>query len=312
MDKNSEENKNYISQVLSDFRTNTNERLRLPIFQFYLITLIIYNWDLILFLIIDKNEILTKIYFIKDKFYSNNRYLIPLILSILYSLLFPTIQFYIIKVQRKFNNKRIEWDYDNQTSNANHKKKLQNILTGIQEKEDFEKQLDFEKQNNKNLKIEIQNLRDQLIIFQNTKNETTSEINTLNKNYYNLVSNFKFFLSQTSDFDNKIKEIFGEDNFFKYVNILIEIFNYSDIHKNMEIQKEFTEKLYEYLTNNNQNFNFSNNKIIDENIKKHIDNILIDNQLISKNKSSVLGEYTSRNEDFSNFINFMKELYHIE
>lgn len=80
----------------------------------------------------------------------------------------------------------------------------------------------------------------------------------------------------------------------------------------MEIQKEFTEKLYEYLTNNNQNFNFSNNKIIDDNIKKHIDNILIDNQLISKNKSSVLGEYTSRNEDFSNFINFMKELYHIE
>lgn len=43
--KEDQEIPNTIKELLKDFSLNTKERLRLPIFQYYIITLILYNWD---------------------------------------------------------------------------------------------------------------------------------------------------------------------------------------------------------------------------------------------------------------------------
>lgn len=69
--KEDQEIPNTIKELLKDFSLNTKERLRLPIFQYYIITLILYNWDFLLYLLIDSNQILKKILFIKENFYSS-------------------------------------------------------------------------------------------------------------------------------------------------------------------------------------------------------------------------------------------------
>ncbi|MCL1689066.1 hypothetical protein CMU59_10970 [Elizabethkingia anophelis] len=302
--KEDQEIPNTIKELLKDFSLNTKERLRLPIFQYYIITLILYNWDFLLYLLIDSNQILKKILFIKENFYSSERVLIPLFIAIVYSLLFPIIQFYIVKIQKGLNKQRINWNYETQIENANHRKSIQNILTGIKEKEDFEKQLEFEKNRNVNLQNEIQILRDEIIQLQKNYNDSSTESNNYKQEYYSLLSNFRFYLKHNNDINSKIKETFVEEQYFKYFNILIEIFNYVEISNNIDVSENFNEKLYKYLLYGNKEFIFSNNNLINERIIAHISNILMKYNLINNNDNST--------NEYNNLLIFLKELNNIE
>lgn len=299
---------NSLKNFLSDFTSNINERLRLPIFQYYIIILCFYNWDFILYLIYDNQTILNKIKYIKSNFYSFYRYLIPLLIAILYSILFPIIQFYIIKIQKNFERKRIGWNQEAQTISANHKKNIQDILTGIKEKEDFSKQLEFEKNKNIIVQDELELLRAENLNIQKKLNETISEINEIRSKYYSLSSSFKFFAKSTSEINNEMIEEYGEEKYFDFLNILIEMFNIPEINKNILLEKNSPKKIYDFLINGESSI-FSDKELIDNRVKDHISNILLKNNLIKEVNSPMFGNLKAQSKEYNEFINFIKSNY---
>ena len=301
-------NNNTLKNFFTDFASNLNERLRLPIFQYYIIILFFFNWDFILYLIYDNKSILDKINYIKNNFYSHNRYLIPLMLAVAYSVFFPIIQFYIIKIQKNFERKRIGWNQELQTETANHKKNIQDILTGIKEKEDFSKQLDFEKSKNIISQEELELLRSEHLLIQKKLNDNVGETNEIKSKYNSLLSSFKFFAKSTNDLNKEMIEEYGEEKYFNFLNILIEIFNTPEIRKDVSMEENFPKKLFIFL-NDGESSIFSDKKLIDERIKKHISDVLLKNNLIREIKSEMFGNMTTRSEEYTDFTNFIKSNY---
>ena len=299
---------NSLKNFFSDFTSNMNERLRLPIFQYYTIILCFYNWDLILYLIYDNQTILNKIKYIKNNFYSSYRYLIPLLLAIIYSVFFPIIQFYIITIQKNFERKRIGWNQELQTETANHKKNIQDILTGIKEKEDFSQQLEFERNKNLISQDELEILRTETLSIQKKLNDSISETNEIKNKYYSLLSSFKFFAKNTSEINSEMIEEYGEEKYFYFLNILIEIYNAPEIRKDISMEKNFPKKLFSFI-NDGESSIFSDKKLIDERIKKHISNVLLKNNLIREINTEMFGNMTTRSDEYKEFINFIKSNY---
>ena len=301
-------NNNTLKNFFTDFASNLNERLRLPVFQYYIIILCFYNWDFILYLIYDNKSILVKINYIKINFYSHNRYLIPLTLAVVYSVFFPIIQFYIIKIQKNFERKRIGWNQELQTETANHKKNIQDILTGIKEKEDFSKQIDFEKSKNIISQEELELLRSENLLIQKKLNDNVGETNEIKSKYNSLLSSFKYFAKNTDDLNKEMIEEYGEEKYFNFLNILIEIFNTSEIRKDVSMEENFPKKLFRFL-NEGESSIFSDKKLIDERIKKHISDVLLKNNLIREINTEMFGNMTTRSEEYTDFINFIKSNY---
>ncbi len=298
---------NSLKNFFSDITSNINERLRLPVFQYYVIVLCFYNWDFILYLIYDNQTILNKIKYIKTNFYSSYRYLTPLLLAILYSVLFPIIQFYIVKIQKNFERKRINWNQELQTETANHKKKIQDILTGIKEKEDFSKQIEFEKNKNLILQEEMELLRTQNLNTQKKLNDSINETNETKSKYHSLLTNFKFFVKNTDEVNNDMIEEYGEEKYFEFLKILLDIFNISEINKNISREKNFPKKLYSFLSG--EPTVFSDREIIDERIKNHISEVLKKNNLVREIDSTMFGNLTTQTNEYKEFINFIKANY---
>ncbi|MGA9212483.1 hypothetical protein [Kaistella sp.] len=301
-------NNNTLKNFFTDFASNLNERLRLPVFQYYIIILCFYNWDFILYLIYDNKSILEKINYIKNNFHSHNRYLIPLMLAVVYSVFFPIIQFYIIKIQKNFERKRIGWNQELQTETANHKKNIQDILTGIKEKEDFSKQLDFEKSKNIISQEELELLRSENLLIQKKLNDNVGETNEIKSKYNSLLSSFKYFAKNTDDLNKEMIEEYGEEKYFNFLNILIEIFNTSEIRQDISMKENFPKKLFRFL-NDGESSIFSDKKLIDERIKKHISDVLLKNNLIREINTEMFGNMTTRSEEYTDFINFIKSNY---
>lgn len=103
-------------------------------------------------------------------------------------------------------------------------------------------------------------------------------------------------------------EEYGEEKYFNFLNILIEIFNTSEIRKDVSMEENFPKKLFRFL-NEGESSIFSDKKLIDERIKKHISDVLLKNNLIREINTEMFGNMTTRSEEYTDFINFIKSNY---
>lgn len=119
-------------EVVSHFKS----KLKLPIVLTYSIILILYNWDIIYYLIFQKGDVLENILYIKNidnDWY--HRILNPIFIAVFYALLFPILQVGINYVFSWFKNKNNELERNEELDNAKHRFQVQKEISGSQELE---------------------------------------------------------------------------------------------------------------------------------------------------------------------------------
>lgn len=87
---------------------SSKERIKSPIIGTYIISFVIYNWRTILFLIFSNASIEDKIIVINNEYCGLIQLIIPLVITVIYILLFPFINLKIEKILGKVNESRLE------------------------------------------------------------------------------------------------------------------------------------------------------------------------------------------------------------
>ncbi len=145
-------------EVVSHFKS----KLKLPIVLTYSIILILYNWDIIYYLIFQKGDVLENILYIKN---INNiwhhRILNPIFIAIFYALLFPILQVGINYVFSWFKNKNNELERNEELDNAKHRFQVQKEISGSQELEVLNNQINSLMVEKNNLNNQISNINEQ-------------------------------------------------------------------------------------------------------------------------------------------------------
>ncbi|WP_379969776.1 hypothetical protein [Epilithonimonas sp. UC225_85] len=172
-----------IKNSLDNHKINLSNRLKIPVITTYCCVLTLFNWDIILYLIYNKAEILQRIIFVKEKF--NNIYIrvgVPLLLAILYTALFPIIQIGINYCLSYFKNHNTNLIRKEELENAKHQFQIQQTITGTQTLQQLSNQIDSLAINNQKLLDEnkeiINNNKELLEQVKNLKNNLSQmEIN---------------------------------------------------------------------------------------------------------------------------------------
>lgn len=184
-----------IKNSLENHKINLSNRLKIPVITTYCCVLILFNWDIILYLIYDKAGILQRIVFVKENF--NNIYfriIIPFLLSILYTALFPVIQIGINYCLSYFKNFNTELIRKEELENAKHQFQIQQSITGTQTLQQLGNQID-------NLSINNQKLLDENTQLINDNKELLEQVKNLKNNLSQLELNY---VQATSNEENSI------------------------------------------------------------------------------------------------------------
>ena len=139
-------------------------------------------------------------------------------------------------------------------------------------------------------------MRSENLLIQKKLNDNVGETNEIKSKYNSLLSSFKYFAKNTDDLNKEMIEEYGEEKYFNFLNILIEIFNTSEIRQDVSMKENFPKKLFRFL-NDGESFIFSDKKLIDERIKKHISDVLLKNNLIREINTEMFGNMTTRSEE---------------
>lgn len=139
-------------------------RLKLPILVTYLIVLIIYNWQIILYLLFKIAPIDEKIDYIVQKHHDSyiQNVLIPIIIAFVYTLLFPILQVGINLLFSWFKRINIKLNRQEELDDAIHKFRMQENLTGQQPLERLQNNIDLLSSENQKLINDNKNLLSRL------------------------------------------------------------------------------------------------------------------------------------------------------
>jgi hypothetical protein len=231
-----------VKNVKDNLKSINNElrnKFKLPIFITYSVILTIYNWDILFYLAFEKLTALDKIKYVKANFFTENfeRIWRPILLAILYSILFPFIQVLINQIVQYFKAFNSKITRKEEIDNAIHSFEIQQQLSGQQSLQQLQNKIDqliLEKDklistNNdliKQLKSDSSDLLDSNSIinaeYEKTANDLLKEISTLNNEekstfleIINYLNNLKDAFYETSlpsktsfpQHTNKTKEI---------------------------------------------------------------------------------------------------------
>jgi hypothetical protein len=194
-------------------------KIKLPILSTYVIVLLVYNWQIILYLLFVARPMEFKIEYIiekhHDKYFSN--IIIPIIISFAYTLAFPILQVAVNFLFNWFKKINKNLNRQEELEDANHRFQLQQNLTGQQSLERLQANIELLSTENQKLLSDNKNLLSRI----KTENERGEG-----------ADNFKKTVNQ-----KRIKEIekFASDLFSKFENLLneeksvfLDIINYFD------------------------------------------------------------------------------------
>lgn len=217
------------NEVISHFKS----KLKLPIILTYSVILIIYNWDIIFYLLYQKGHAIDKINYIKNienTWY--HRILLPILISIFYALLFPILQVGINYLFRWFKNKNNELERDEELKNAGHRFEVQTKISGSQSLEVLNNQITNLSKDKEHLNEQITTLireKEELIRSSNAISSKLSQSNNDPKSKL-IQDKAKELLDDYNDFSDEEKVAFQEIiNFFNQNSVLSEIMNIEDI-----------------------------------------------------------------------------------
>lgn len=291
---------NTIKENYREVVHNFKSKLKLPIVLTYSIVLILYNWDIIYYLIFQKSDALVKMHYIRNidnDWY--HRILCPVLISIFYALLFPILQVGINYVFRWFKNQNNDLERNEELDNAKHRFQVQKEISGSQELEALNNQInslivdrdnlnnrisDMSQQNEKLLKenMEITHDLNEKIIMLNAQNkniikENTTKILSLN----NEISNISQQNEKLSKENLKIKQelneqiiILNEQNQkLTEENVKIHLNNNKDkIELLLPIDKILNNKIEEIINDYNYSFTDEQKVVFVDVIKNLKDN----------------------------------------
>ncbi|MDM1074216.1 hypothetical protein HX001_17155 [Empedobacter brevis] len=120
-----------IKETKEDFKNVLLERLRLPIINYYIFFLIIYNWDIIVMLFFFKGNAELRIEKVKNLYENYNflfvlnwRMLVPLIYSFISCMIFPYVSSFIERKLKSTNENRIKDFFDLEEEKAKREKDI--------------------------------------------------------------------------------------------------------------------------------------------------------------------------------------------
>ncbi len=181
-------------------QNDIKNKFRLPIFLTYSVILIVYNWDILFYLAFQKKDSLEKIEYVKTNLFTENfdRVWKPILLAILYSILFPFIQLLINFVVQFLKSKNNQITRKEEIDNAEHSYNIQQQLTGKQTLQQLQNKID-----------ELILEKEQLIA---TNNSLISQLKTDNNDLLDSSSIFKAEFEKTAKtFLLKINELTNEE-----------------------------------------------------------------------------------------------------
>lgn len=130
-----------INNITDEFK----DKFKLPIILTYSIVLILFNWDVLFYLIFEnKAEVVNKITYIKTNFYTQyaGRIWKPILIASFYSILFPFIQFLINQIVQNFKKQNNKLSRQEELDAAMHKFDVQQQLSGKQSLQQLQNQID--------------------------------------------------------------------------------------------------------------------------------------------------------------------------
>lgn len=224
-------------ETIDDFKNDIKERIKLPLLISYGVILVIYNWDVLYYLIFKDEESFAKIQFIKVEFANpdHTRFTTPFLLAILTTFMFPAVQVlinFVFNVFKKINNKLTT---DEEIDKANRDKKLIDIRSGNFDKEILQAQIETNNQVIADLK------KDNLLISENYAKINKDKLlldQLARKNEIN--RNDAAFI--VKDILSGIQNKEYRESVFTYMNFLKD---YEELNQN---GKDFLKMIIEFLT----------------------------------------------------------------
>ncbi|MGG5506723.1 MULTISPECIES: hypothetical protein [unclassified Myroides] len=137
-----------IKSNLQEIKEYTMDRLKMPIFFYYFVILIVWNWDIILFIWKSNYPIEYVIKIIKQNGFEPTRYLYPLIIAAVGNFVFPFIMLVIELSLSKITKKRNDTALEIELKKAEKEYRVLEVKTGIKtisELEDKKNKLEEER-----------------------------------------------------------------------------------------------------------------------------------------------------------------------
>ncbi|RRJ87673.1 hypothetical protein [Flavobacterium macacae] len=190
-----------IKANIGSIQNDIKNKFKLPIFLTYSVILVIYNWDILFYLAFQKKDALEKIEYVKTNFFTENfdRVWKPILLAILYSILFPFIQLLINFVVQFFKHQNNQITRKEEMDNANHSYNIQQQLSGKQSLQQLQNKID-------ELIIEKEQLittNDSLISQLKKDNSDLLDSNSIFKSEFEKTA--KAFLKEVNELTNEEK-----------------------------------------------------------------------------------------------------------
>ncbi|WP_060875411.1 coiled-coil domain-containing protein [Myroides odoratus] len=131
-----------VKNSFNEIKEYTMDRLKMPIFFYYFVILLVWNWDIILFIWKSNYPIEYVIKIIKQNGFEPNRYLYPLIIAAAGNFVFPFIMLVIELSLSKITKKRNETALDIELQKAEKEFEVQRKRTGAVSLKDLQDQID--------------------------------------------------------------------------------------------------------------------------------------------------------------------------
>jgi|GEM_PF-1922202 len=217
------------ADLIKDFLNSSKERVKNPLSGSFLWSFIIFNWRPFLFLIFSDVSIENKIIIINHEYCSFWSLVVPLIFSILYTLLMPKITLFIdeILAETKVNKvnhiyKEKEHLIEKKTTLAGKEFLLKNAESGNKEIQDFADQIN-------SLQLQNETLQQSLIQSNEVSKNTIAELNNKLK-----LANDTIIMAQSNNNNRENEEL-------RLFNNLNKIIIGDTLHLDKQLAKEVLE-----------------------------------------------------------------------
>lgn len=167
-----------VKEEVAEIKSNLKERIKLPILVAYCIILVIYNWDVLFYFVLESGIPSQKIAYINKNFTNDyhHRFLIPLLLSFLSTFAFPVLQVGINLLFKEFKNENDQLIKEKEKADVTHEKDLINIRSSNKERDVLQAQVDNKDIQILNLKGDIEKLKKENLILIDRQNELKDEV----------------------------------------------------------------------------------------------------------------------------------------
>lgn len=188
-----------IVSSIKEHKSNLRNKVSLPLLSTYCLILVLFNWDILLYLFFQKGEIFIKINGVKEFFPNKNYYRVwcPILLAILYTFLFPSIQILLNLAQAKLKQMNMNLIRKEEINAAEHEFQIQQQLSGKQTLQELNNTIEA-----------LVNDKEKLNIDNDALNSQIKELITELKTSKNILvqSNTAEYLDNGSSYQNLISE----------------------------------------------------------------------------------------------------------